>query len=347
MQARDGFIKAGLHKGPARRVDRQMWITKNDQPLVSAVRACHRFDLALMQCGEKSIPSLVAEEEKIKTDIGVDDDAIRYHVKHFFVLETFMLFVLSPAKTLNYDTPAPTEEITLPDFMAHSAELIKVLQAFSPAQIAELMRISDPLASLNFSRYASWSPLCSKDNAKQAVFSFNGDVYEGLDAVTLDDVSLKYAQSRIRFLSGLYGLLRPLDLMQPYRLEMGTRLKTARARNLYEFWGDTITEALNALLEKEAVRIVVNLASEEYFRAVKPSMLNASVVTPVFQEWKGGGYKIISFHAKRARGLMARFAALHRIDDPQRLTEFNLEGYSFAQSASTETELVFRRRSPD
>lgn len=255
-----------------------------------------------------------------------------------------MLFVLSPAKTLDYDTPSPAGEATLPDFMPQSAELVRVLKKFSPAQLAELMSISDPLASLNAARYASWSPVSNKDNAKQAIFAFNGDVYEGLDAVSLDAVSLKYAQSRIRFLSGLYGLLRPLDLMQPYRLEMGTRLKTKRGGNLYEFWGNTITDALNTLLEEEHARIVVNLASEEYFKAVQPRRLNAPVVTPVFQDWKAGNYKIISFHAKRARGLMARFAALNRIQRPEQLTAFDLEGYAFAQEASTATQLVFRRR---
>lgn len=258
-----------------------------------------------------------------------------------------MLFVLSPAKTLDYSTPSPNAEATLPDFMAQSGELVKVLQKYSPSQLAGLMRISDPLANLNAERFASWSPVCTRENAKQAIYAFNGDVYEGLDAVSLDAGSLKYAQSRIRFLSGLYGLLRPFDLMQPYRLEMGTRLKTRHGCSLYDFWGNTITKALNVLLEKERACIVVNLASEEYFKAVNPSMLNASVVTPIFQDWKAGNYKIISFHAKRARGMMARFAALHQINDPEELTAFNVGGYAYAQEASTDTQLVFRRRLDD
>lgn len=255
-----------------------------------------------------------------------------------------MLIVLSPAKTLDYVTPAATDVYTLPDFAWHSAELIEILRKMSPAQISSLMDISDALASLNVARYASWSPTSTVENAKQAMLAFDGDVYEGLDATTLTARQLDYAQSHIRILSGLYGVLRPLDLMQPYRLEMGTRLANGRGKDLYAFWGDLVTESLNKAIAAQKGHVLVNLASEEYFKVVKPRLLDAEIITPVFEEWKGGKYKIISFYAKRARGLMARYAAVKGITRPEKLKAFDAEGYAFDESASTDREWVFRRR---
>lgn len=258
-----------------------------------------------------------------------------------------MLIVLSPAKSLDYDTPATTDVFSLPAFIDDAAELIDVLKAFSPAQLASLMGISDPLAMLNVGRFASWSRTFTTQNAKQAVLAFNGDVYEGLAAPTLDARRMEYVQSHIRILSGLYGVLRPLDLMQPYRLEMGTRLANPRGKDLYAFWGPRVTEALNEEIRLRKSTCLVNLASEEYFKVVKPKLLGAEVITPVFEDWKGGRYKVISFHAKRARGLMARYAALEGISDPEKLKAFDSEGYAFDPGVSGATSWVFRRRIGD
>ncbi|PMS18729.1 peroxide stress protein YaaA [Trinickia dabaoshanensis] len=257
-----------------------------------------------------------------------------------------MIIVLSPAKSLDYETPPHVSKHTIPDFVDDAAQLIDELRRYSPQQIASLMDISDALAHLNFQRYADWSPQFHTGNAKQAVLAFNGDVYEGFDARTLAAADLDYAQRHVRVLSGLYGLLRPLDLLQPYRLEMGTRLPNARGKDLYAFWGERITEALNAQMKrnKGAQRVLVNCASTEYFKSVRPARLDARVVTPVFEDWKGGRYKIISFHAKRARGLMARFAVENRIDSPDALKDFAAEGYAFDPAASNEATFVFRRR---
>jgi len=255
-----------------------------------------------------------------------------------------MLIVLSPAKSLDYETPPTTELHTQPDFIARSAQLVDILKAYSPAQIASLMRISDPLAQLNAERYAAWSPKFIRKNSKQALLAFNGDVYAGLQAATLNPAQLDYAQSHIRILSGLYGLLRPLDLMQPYRLEMGTRLANPAGRDLYAYWGETVTASLRQLLAEQRAQVLINLASEEYFKVVRRAQLGYPVITPVFEDWKNGKYKIISFYAKRARGMMARYAALHDIARPQRLREFAEEGYVFAADSSDATTWVFRRR---
>lgn len=256
-----------------------------------------------------------------------------------------MLIVLSPAKSLDY-TPTSSNVYphTTPDFMEHSSELIDVLKKMSPAQIGSLMHISDPLAQLNVARYASWSKKITNDNAKQAILAFNGDVYAGLDAASLTPKQLNYTQQHVRILSGLYGMLRPLDLMQPYRLEMGTDLHNPRGKNLYAFWNSTVTLALNQALVDKKSQTLVNLASEEYFKVVKPTLLNAAIVTPVFEDWKNGKYKIISFYAKRARGLMARYAALGKIIDPEKLKNFDLDGYRFEAKNSDQKRWVFRRR---
>ncbi|MEM5423291.1 peroxide stress protein YaaA [Paraburkholderia ferrariae] len=261
-----------------------------------------------------------------------------------------MIIVLSPAKSLDYDTPAHIEAHTIPDFVDDAAELIAGLRRLSPQQIGSLMSISDPLARLNFQRYADWSKQFSQTNAKQAVLAFNGDVYEGFGAKSLSSADLDYAQQHVRVLSGLYGLLRPLDLLQPYRLEMGTRFENARGKDLYAFWGERITHAINAQIEHnqakaaKGARVLVNCASNEYFKAVKPKKLAAPVITPVFEDWKGGRYKIISFHAKRARGLMARYAVENRVAEPEALKAFDVEGYAFDADASNDSTYVFRRR---
>ncbi|MER2554916.1 MAG: peroxide stress protein YaaA [Thauera sp.] len=259
-----------------------------------------------------------------------------------------MILVISPAKALDYETPPTIATFTQPELLDQSAELIDILREKSPAQIAELMSLSDQLSSLNVARYASWSRPFAPDNAKQALLAFNGDVYEGLDAKRLTEADLAWAQDHLRVLSGLYGVLRPLDLMQAYRLEMGTRLANPRGKNLYEFWGERITDELNRLLagEEEAgrERVLVNLASDEYFKSVKPKKLKGRIITPVFEDWKGGRYKIISFYAKRARGLMSRYVITHRIDEVEALRGFDSEGYAFAADASDTNTLVFRRR---
>lgn len=255
-----------------------------------------------------------------------------------------MLIVVSPAKSLDYLSPLPTREFTQPAFLDQSETLIAVLREKSPAQIATLMDLSDQLATLNFTRYAEWSRPFVPENARQAIFAFNGDVYEGLDAYSLTSQQIAFAQTHFRMLSGLYGVLRPLDLMRAYRLEMGTRLANPVGKDLYAFWGDTITNALNAeLAQQGGIPVLLNLASEEYFKAVRPKKLAARVITPVFEEKKGAGYKIVSFYAKRARGLMSRYAIVNEIADPEALKAFDLEGYAFTPAASDADRWVFRR----
>lgn len=255
-----------------------------------------------------------------------------------------MLFVISPAKSLDFQSPAPVAEHTQPAFLDQSEALITLLRAQSPAGIARLMALSDQLAMLNFTRYAEWKRPFRIRNSKQAVFAFNGDVYGGLDASTLSPAQITFAQKHLRILSGLYGVLRPLDLMQAYRLEMGTKLANPAGKDLYAFWGDTITHALNVELSKRgSTPVLVNLASEEYFKSVRPKKLAARVITPVFEERKGASYKIVSFYAKRARGLMSRYAIVNAITDPEALKAFDMEGYAFAPAASEVDRWVFRR----
>ena len=259
-----------------------------------------------------------------------------------------MLFLLSPAKSLDYETPlSPTLPHSQPLFAKQSAALIKVLRQKSPQQISELMHLSDALSMLNVARYAAWSSKSTAKNARQAVLAFNGDVYEGLAAHSLPEDDLAWAQSHLGILSGLYGVLRPLDLLQPYRLEMGTRLATDVGSTLYQFWGTQITDHLNQRLQADTTPVVVNLASQEYFKAVDRKALKARVIDCVFEDWKGGHYKIISFHAKRARGLMARYAITHRVTLPRQLEGFNAEGYAFDAPLSSPDRLVFRRKLPN
>ena len=261
-----------------------------------------------------------------------------------------MLFLISPAKSLDYESPIPADlPHTLPVFKKQPLELIEVLREKSPQQISELMSISDKLAVLNVGRYEAFSPKFTAKNSRQAVLAFNGDVYEGLDAASLKPKELDWAQDHVVILSGLYGALRPLDLLQPYRLEMGTRLQNAQGSDLYQFWGPQIADYLNDRSDEqpEAERIVVNLASQEYFKAVDLKALKAPVVECAFEDFKGGKYKIISFHAKRARGLMVRWAVQHKAKKVADLRKFDLEGYALAEQASTPGKLVFRRKLQD
>ena len=258
-----------------------------------------------------------------------------------------MLFLLSPAKALDYDTPAGNVPHTQPLFVQQAAELIAVMREKSPQEIATLMKLSDALSSLNAARYEAWSPHFTAQNAKQAALAFNGDVYEGLNAKTLSEPQLAWAQAHVCILSGLYGVLRPLDWMQPYRLEMGTRLATRKGKNLYQFWGAQIADYLNERAAADISPVIVNLASEEYFKAVGSQALKARVVTCVFEEFRGDTYKIISFMAKRARGLMVRYAVENQVTTVDKLKEFAVEGYCFEAAASTLDRLVFRRGQPD
>lgn len=258
-----------------------------------------------------------------------------------------MLFVLSPAKNLNEKDPAPIGRHTLPDLLPEAERLMAELRQLAPHQLAELMHVSDKIALLNAERNAAWHTPFTPENAKQAVYMFNGDVYEGLSAETLDSDGIDYLQRHVRLLSGLYGLLRPLDLMQPYRLEMGTPFANRRGKNLYEYWGGTITELLNRTLKEHKAGTLINLASQEYFKAVRPEKLDAGIITPVFKDEKNGQYKIISFYAKRARGLMVRYAAQNAIENAEQLKNFDLDGYQYNAAASNENEWIFQRRAQD
>lgn len=280
-----------------------------------------------------------------------------------------MLLLLSPAKKLDYDSPVRTTLHTQPQFVEQAKELIAVLKKKSEADIASLMKLSDALASLNVERYQSWQPTFTLENSRQAILAFNGDVYEGLQAQTLSDKQLQWAQEHVGILSGLYGVLRPLDLMQPYRLEMGTRLETRRGPNLYAFWGSSIAECINQHFSRRHANgqvseapnadaagasqprstagdnenIVLNLASEEYFKAVDKKALKARVVQCVFQDYRKGAWKVISFNAKKARGLMARHVIENAYTRPEQLVDFNRGGYAFAPDVSTPDKLYFRK----
>jgi len=255
-----------------------------------------------------------------------------------------MLIFLSPAKSLDYKTPPHVATHSLPAYLKQSETLIKQLRKLSPADIANLMDLSDPLALLNFNRYADWSLPFSPDNAKQAVLAFDGDVYDGLSAKTLSAADLDFAQNQVRILSGLYGILKPLDLIQPYRLEMGTKFANKAGKDLYAFWGETLLDAINAELDAMPHPVAVNLASEEYFKAAVGRKIKGQLIQPVFEDWKGGRYKIISFYAKRARGLMTRYAVLNRLTDPEGLKDFDSDGYAWVPEASDDKSWVFRRR---
>ena len=254
-----------------------------------------------------------------------------------------MLMVISPAKTLDFETHAGIDVFTQPAFTDQSQTLIDGLRKLTPDDIQDLMGVSNNIAELNHARFMNFSLPFSPENAKQALFAFKGDVYTGLDAESLPEQALQYAQSHLLMLSGLYGVLKPLDLMQPYRLEMGTKFGIAQAKNLYQFWDNTITDALNVRLAEIGSDTLLNLASNEYFKSVKPKSLQAQVITPVFKDLKNGQYKMISFYAKKARGLMARFVLLNQIDSVEDCKNFDLEGYYFVPEASDQKTLTFHR----
>ena len=254
-----------------------------------------------------------------------------------------MLTVLSPAKTLDYETAPITQSATLPRFMDQSALLVEDARGLNPDDIRALMGVSKQIAHLNHERFMNWQSESTSDNAKQAVLAFKGDVYTGLQAETLSEDDLDFAQTRLRILSGLYGLLRPLDLMQPYRLEMGLKFTNQRGKNLYEFWGEQLTDTLNADLVSAKTEVLINLASNEYFKAVKPKLLNADIITPQFKDLKNGQYKMISFFAKKARGLMARYIIDNRITEPEALKSFSEAGYYYSDEQSQGDQWVFLR----
>lgn len=255
-----------------------------------------------------------------------------------------MLIVISPAKTLDFDTPASAKKHSQPAMLKQSEALIDVLTTQSPADIEKLMKISPKLAELNVERYHQWSRPFTKKNAKQAMLAFKGDVYTGLEAENFNEDEFSYAQEHLRILSGLYGVLRPLDLMQAYRLEMGTKLANPAGKNLYEFWGNSITKNLNKQLQAIDSNILLNLASNEYFKSVKTKDVNADVVTPMFKDWKNGQYKIISFYAKKARGVMSAWVIQKQIEDLNALTKFKQDGYSFSANDSDSLNPVFTRK---
>ncbi|MGH1487718.1 MAG: peroxide stress protein YaaA [Cellvibrionaceae bacterium] len=254
-----------------------------------------------------------------------------------------MLIVISPAKTLDYETPPTTKKSTQPTMLDESQLLIDELRHLAPQDISKLMNISDKLGTLNYDRYQQWQQPFTKDNAKQALLAFKGDVYTGLDAESLNTEELAFSQKHLRILSGLYGLLRPLDLMQAYRLEMGTKFNNSRGKDLYQFWGELITQALNKQLKSLKSETLVNLASNEYFKSVKTSELNAEIITPIFKDKKNGQYKIISFYAKKARGLMSAYAIKKGITEASKLKRFNWEGYRYNKELSKGNEWVFTR----
>ncbi|WAU75337.1 peroxide stress protein YaaA [Acinetobacter sp. TR3] len=254
-----------------------------------------------------------------------------------------MLALISPAKTLDYETALPTDTYTLPRLLEQSQQLIDVCRKLSATEIASLMTVSEKIANLNVERFRDWNAEFDFSNARQALFAFKGDVYTGLDAYHLKDHDIDFAQQHLRMLSGLYGLLRPLDLMMPYRLEMGTKLKNSRGNNLYEFWGSIITDQINQDLAEIDAKLLVNLASDEYYKSVNEKKIRAEIIKPVFLDQKNGKYKVISFYAKKARGLMARYLIENKLSQVEQLKAFDSEGYYFDAESSSDKELVFKR----
>ncbi len=254
-----------------------------------------------------------------------------------------MLIVISPAKSLDFESRIKTRRFTEPEYLAESTELVSQLRKMSPEDVSGLMQISSNLGELNQQRFANWHTPFDLKNARQAIFAFKGDVYIGLEAEQFSTADLNFAQKHLRILSGLYGLLRPLDLMQAYRLEMGSKLNNKKGRNLYQFWGSKLTENLNSLFEQENKPVLINLASNEYFSAIKPNQLNAKVVTPRFKDFSSGQYKIISFFAKKARGAMVAYIIKNRIKNPAKLKQFNVDGYRYSETDSTVAQPVFLR----
>lgn len=255
-----------------------------------------------------------------------------------------MLVILSPAKTLDFDSPLATDQHTIPEFTRDSSALIKTLRELEPAQIGSLMGISDKLATLNYDRYAQWSPkFDDATGARASILAFKGDVYLGLNAQSMSKRDLTWVQKRVRVLSGLHGLLRPLDRIHPYRLEMGTKLNNKHGNDLYAFWGSKITDALNAALTEQRSKVLINLASNEYYKVVQPQNINGRIITINFKEWRRDAYRFVSFSAKKARGLMTRYMVDERAEKPDALKHFDVEGYAYNEGLSTENEWIFTR----
>lgn len=254
-----------------------------------------------------------------------------------------MLMVISPAKTLDYTSVVSVQDYTEPAYIKYSEQLIKQLKKLSVQEVASLMGISDKLAALNVARFAEWSPHFNQENARQAILAFKGDVYTGIAVEDFSQKDFVFAQQHLRILSGLYGLLRPLDLMQPYRLEMGTKFENSKGKNLYEFWGEQITQWLNKAIVEQGDKVLLNLASNEYFKSVKPNLLDADIIDVDFKDFKSGQYKIISFYAKKARGMMARYVIKNQLKTIDQVKAFDSEGYYFSEKHSSNKKLVFLR----
>lgn len=255
-----------------------------------------------------------------------------------------MLLVISPAKTLDFETKVAVKQATKPKFLDQAAELIELMREYGPDDIVKLMGVSEKIALLNVERYSNWHIPFNRSNAKQSILAFKGDVYTGLNAETFSEQDFEYAQQHLRILSGLYGLLKPLDLMQAYRLEMGIKLPTDQGKNLYEFWGDKITKAINQQLKKLDSNVLVNLASNEYFNSIDKKILKAKIITPVFKDYKNGHYKIISFYAKKARGLMSAYIIQNEISEVEKIKAFDAAGYKFDAASSNDNDWVFLRK---
>ena len=256
-----------------------------------------------------------------------------------------MLILVSPAKTLDYESELDVKDFSVAPLLSDSELLIKELQQKNPDDLSSLMGLSEKLSLLNFERNMNWRrPTKPSDSARQAIFAFKGDVYQGLDASSLSKSEIKYANKNLCILSGLYGLLKPLDLMYPYRLEMGTKMKNKRGNNLYEFWGSKVTELVNDLAMDNRSKAIVNLASVEYFSVLKTDQINLPIINPVFKDYKNGQYKIVSFFAKKARGLMSRFIIQNKIKKSEDLMDFNLDGYRYSKKESKENSPVFLRK---
>jgi cytoplasmic iron level regulating protein YaaA (DUF328/UPF0246 family) len=254
-----------------------------------------------------------------------------------------MLAILSPAKTLDFDSPLVTDQHSLPEFTQESTALIRTLRKLEPSEIGSLMGISDKLAALNHDRYAQWSPSFDDDNARASILAFKGDVYQGLDAPTMSKRDFTWAQKRLRVLSGLHGLLRPLDRIHPYRLEMGTKLDNPKGKDLYQFWGNKVTDALNEALAEQRSKVLINLASNEYYKVVQADQIQGRVLTINFKEWRRDAYRFVSFSAKKARGLMARYMIDQRAESVEALRGFDVDGYALNKDLSSEDEWIFTR----
>lgn len=254
-----------------------------------------------------------------------------------------MIHILSPAKTLDYNNLIQTSKYTQPELLSDSKILMDQLKKYNPTDLEKLMSINKELASLNFERNLSWRFPITPDNSKQALAVFKGQVFIGLEANTLTEKELLFAQDHLRILSGLYGVLRPLDLIQPYRLEMGIDLNNSRGKNLYKFWGTKLTQIINAELKKQKSKVLINLASNEYFKAINPNLINGTIITPVFKEAKGNEFKQVTIYAKTARGYMSRFIIKHRIENPEDLKAFDTAGYLYNSDLSDQQNWVFTR----